>query len=289
MLDQSAITLQLSIVERNQSCCAALALLIWDFIINIEDEWRCIWSTSPVFMNPVKFGYLYVRYFTIVCHSINVYFAINSLSAVPIKPSLCILWFSIVLWCSYSLVVVFNILMMLRVYALYGKDKKVAASLFILLIIDGAISISYALRSIPALNLDATCRAHRGFKHILQFTLVVIMTQSTLLYLTIRKRKIVPDCSHPLIALVVRDSAWIWILFCGIFLANLPYSKMAAVIRIDISFMWPTAIMSIAVCKIVINMQKLKVETPVDESVYLTSHISLPDESTRISQREIFA
>ncbi|KAF8990424.1 hypothetical protein BDQ17DRAFT_1371940 [Cyathus striatus] len=73
------------------------------------------------------------------------------------------------------------------------------------------------------------------------------MTQSTLLYLTMHKRKIVPNHSHPLIALVVRDSAWIWILFCGIFLANLPYSKMAAVIRIDISFMWPTAIMSIAV------------------------------------------
>ncbi|KAF8990419.1 hypothetical protein BDQ17DRAFT_1371932, partial [Cyathus striatus] len=68
MFDQSAIALQLSIMERNQSFCAALALLIWDFIINIEDEWRCIWSISPVFMNPVKLGYIFVRYFTVVYH-----------------------------------------------------------------------------------------------------------------------------------------------------------------------------------------------------------------------------
>ncbi|KAF8887643.1 hypothetical protein CPB84DRAFT_1491771 [Gymnopilus junonius] len=74
--------------------------------------------------------------------------------------------------------------------------------------------------------------------------------------LTAVKRDLV-KLGAPVVKRVIRDGAWIIIFLCSTFTAMISYSWILQIMQGHIVFGWPNTILSIACCRIIMNMETL--------------------------------
>ncbi|TFK32903.1 hypothetical protein BDQ12DRAFT_716164 [Crucibulum laeve] len=273
-----SIVLSSALFSRNYSSCAALSVLICEYIANFKDEYTYFWSKGIRAPGSIKWLYLFSRYFPLFAHAVNLGFSTTSLSQLPVDREICQTWFYALMGGSYALLVALDIVLMMRVYALYLQDKRVAVMFAVLLVLEGAVGIVYGSRSINTMPFNEICEGTSSPTELISFLCCVTLTQTAIWTMTLSKRRVVPGQPHPLVRLLLRDGTWAWAIICGVFISQAPYSLSSKIIRVDIGFMWPTVMLSLAACKIIINMQKLRMKTDSGDfnrgsEIFLTSNI----------------
>ncbi|KAF9463219.1 hypothetical protein BDZ94DRAFT_630965 [Collybia nuda] len=261
----------MSFLFRNCLIFAATTCLIWDTFLNFSDECQYIWRTA------VKMIYIFSRWFGITMQIINcVWVSSPTLSHSELQPETCQRWFGVQTLTLLTLLSALEIILALRVFALYNQNRKIGIFLAIILLGAFVVSLIFGVLTLRSLDFDGNCSAPSSPREVAYFSAVVISVHSLMWGLTVHKRNF---GSHdtltrvPIVRLVMRDGAWVFIVVCSMIMAITPYSFVINV-EAHIIYPWPTTLMSIFICRLILNMQHLKTDNPNIEPE-LTSCIDL--------------
>ncbi|KAF7376732.1 hypothetical protein MSAN_00090400 [Mycena sanguinolenta] len=121
------------------------SILVWDWLSCLPLEWRYIWKSGDRW-SPVKILYCLVRYYTLLVLVVtDVWFF------APWSESACARYVRILPGIAVLIDLAIELVLALRVYALYGCSKKMGA--FLLVLIAGFLAVMIA---VPILAFDYT-------------------------------------------------------------------------------------------------------------------------------------
>lgn len=104
-------------------------LMVLEYLWFLSDEVRLIW---PRFWKTTEAKiYVVTRYAGLAGQSFNIWFAFRMLSGVSNSPSACRVWYSYQTGTIECLLLSVELLLMMRVYKMYKKDKSICALLFV--------------------------------------------------------------------------------------------------------------------------------------------------------------
>ncbi|KAF8954657.1 hypothetical protein BDZ97DRAFT_438528 [Flammula alnicola] len=247
---------------RKWSTLASLAVLSWEYILTSRDEFRHIWRRPTT---GVKITYIFSRYFAIIVQSINFYLVSGPLWSVDIPDTVCKQWFMFLIIAACCLMAALDVILMLRIYALYLKDIRIAVLLVLLFCAQIAAEAVLSPRTILDVPFDCICDTTETHPNIIYFCIFVWVTHLPLGILTVAKRNLA-QLGVPVARVVTRDGIWIVILVCSLFSAIIPYSFISQVSKAHVVFGWPISLLSITCCRMIMNMLKLRPTTLDPES-----------------------
>ncbi|TFK31169.1 hypothetical protein BDQ12DRAFT_717135 [Crucibulum laeve] len=241
---------------REWSSLGTVVIIIWDILLLFNDEYTHIWST-PSFA--LKWIYLFARYFPLLFQSTSYYLLTHILSRPPISWSICFAWTLAHIAAIRIMTAVIEGVLMLRVYALYGKNTAVGWFLVALFLTQRVIAIGVAVRVRKTVQFDEICRANAGITDAIVLGAGILVTQVVIWTMTVAKRKARMESrsNSRFMSLLLRDGAWAFVGIIALYSVIVPYSFIVE-ISSHIAFSWPISLLSIATCRIIINMQGLK-------------------------------
>ncbi|KAJ7354461.1 hypothetical protein DFH08DRAFT_854918 [Mycena albidolilacea] len=145
MSDDAGVPELIHVVNVAQTYIACTtSILVWDWLSCLPQEWRCIWSRPG--WSPIKILYCLVRYYTLLVLVVtDVWFFADW------SESSCARYVRILPGIAVLIDVSVELVLALRVYALYGCTKTIGA--FLLLLIAGFLGVMIA---VPILAFDYT-------------------------------------------------------------------------------------------------------------------------------------
>ncbi|TFK31653.1 hypothetical protein BDQ12DRAFT_693769 [Crucibulum laeve] len=241
---------------REWSTLGTVVVIIWDMFLLFNDEYTYIWST-PSFA--LKWIYLFARYFVILFQSTCYYFLTHTLSRPPVLESICFTWTLVHIIVTQIMTAVIEGVLMLRVYALYRQDIAVGWLLFTVFLIQRVIAVGVDVRVGEYVRYDEICRAKQETVDVLVLGAGVLFTQAVIWTLTFSKRKVRKESTSNarFMGLLLRDGAWAFAGIVALFSVIVPYAFLVE-ISSHTAFSWPISLLSIATCRIILNMQGLK-------------------------------
>ncbi|KAL4268925.1 DUF6533 domain-containing protein [Pleurotus pulmonarius] len=133
---------------------AALFVQVWEWSITLDDEVEYIWSKPKT--SWVKWVFLFLRYFTFVAQFVNRSVDMAVLYDFPLRLSAIKVYYIVGVVVAQLAMAGVEIVMMVRVYALYGRSKYVKFS-FIFLLFAGFVTMVVGLvLNIPEDNFKPT-------------------------------------------------------------------------------------------------------------------------------------
>ncbi|KAF8900702.1 hypothetical protein CPB84DRAFT_1778704 [Gymnopilus junonius] len=276
------------VFARNICSLAGLVWLIWEYVVTWHNEYRYIWGGS---MNRVKYIYLFSRYFAIAAQVVNTCLVFFPLSRLPVGRRECEAWLLFMIVSACLLMLAVDIVIMLRVYALYNCSLRIALFLAFLLLGQIAVATTCTALTIPKTPFGPTCDVLKTPLDAAYIMAAAIFSQTVLLILTVRKRKVAFGQS-PVVDLVVRDGAWVFALIVSMFVVIIPYLLVAQVAKPYVILVLPLSLLSIMACRLILNMQKVVVipanysgDGMTDTGIAFTSYIDFPEDESRIPSR----
>jgi len=97
-------------------------LLVWDTLLTLDDESRLFWRqrfTFPTWL------FLWSRYGSIIIHAAGT--VVNSLP--DLSDEICFVWLAFEGWFNLSIIVAVELILQLRIYALFNQSRKIGAVL----------------------------------------------------------------------------------------------------------------------------------------------------------------
>ncbi|KAF8958805.1 hypothetical protein BDZ97DRAFT_2078450 [Flammula alnicola] len=195
---------------RKWSTLASLAVLSWEYILTSRDEFCYIWRRPTT---GVKITYIFSHYFAIIVQSINFYLVSGPLWSVDIPDTVCKQWFMFLIIAACCLMAALDLILMLRIYALYLKDIRITVLLVLLFCAQIAAEAVLSPRTILDVPFDCICDTTETHPNIIYFCISVWVTHLPLGILTVAKRNLA-QLGVPVARVVTRDGIWIVILVC---------------------------------------------------------------------------
>jgi len=276
------------VFARNLCSLAALVWLIWEYVVTWHNEYRYIWGGS---MNRVKYIYLFSRYFAIAAQVVNICLVFFPLSRLPVGRRECEAWLLFLIVSACLLMITVDVVIMLRVYALYNCSLRIALFLTFMLLGQIAVVTTCTPLTVPKAPFGPSCDVLKTPPDVAYFMVTVIASHTALLILTVRKRKVAFGQS-PVVDLVVRDGAWVFVLVVSMFMVTIPYSLVSQVAKPYVMFVLPISLLSIIACRVILNMQEVVVipgnysgDGTTDTGIAFTSYIDFPEDDSRAPSR----
>ncbi|KAF9001124.1 hypothetical protein BDQ17DRAFT_1542889 [Cyathus striatus] len=238
---------------RTISTLSALIVLLFEYVLNFQDEFRFVWRKPRI--TTIKVVYLISRYGAILTQIVNLVVARLVMDRIPVSKHLCKIWFIFHMTSATGFLFALDIVLMIRVYALYNCDPKVGTFLATLLITQAVLVSTFAWRS-GDIPLSISCNITTK-QEILAPSVFVIGTHLLLLAMTMYKRKVVAEQSA-LLDLVVRDGTYMFVFVFSVFTATIPYSLVVDYAESHVMFVWPTTFFSVFACRLILNMRNLR-------------------------------
>ncbi|TFK37247.1 hypothetical protein BDQ12DRAFT_685556 [Crucibulum laeve] len=240
---------------RPYSSLASLIVLLLEYILTCPSEYRYVWKTPR---SNVKFIYLFSRYFGLISQCTDFLLLMTAKSRVPVEASICKAWFVSLFLCCSILLRALDTVIMLRVYALYNQSRTIAFVLifisFLHLGYSGVISAqSYAH------DFDGFCNM-KGRHHEGAYMGAMVSAMHIFVWALAFSKRHIAFGQAPVVRMVVREGGWMFALIIAIMGITVPFSYVNNAVRGHIIFVWPSSLFSIAACRLIISMQKLKVE-----------------------------
>ncbi|KAF4616866.1 hypothetical protein D9613_008913 [Agrocybe pediades] len=186
----------------------------------------------------------------------HLWLVLSPFSTPGVQRSVCQRWFAFQLVSSLGYLALLDLILMLRLYALYRKDVRIAIFLAVcfsgLLIIELVFAPS-AMYSVP---YDPICNALESPTSFAFFGGAVWVVHLSMAALTAAKWNLTV-MGIPIAKMVARDRAWSLSLIVVVFAVIVPYSATLKSIKPETVFMWPTSLFSITCCRLIMNMQTL--------------------------------
>ncbi|KAF8881257.1 hypothetical protein BD779DRAFT_1025887 [Infundibulicybe gibba] len=203
---------------------------------------------------------------------------------VPVAHTTCKAWFMFQSLCTISLMSSVNALLMLRVYALYDRSRRVATFLVTILFMDVVSLSAQALYLcaetvvVPEVPIfDEACLMKQTPSAVLSSSIEVLVIQGTLWGMTWWKsNRSEPWTRTPLISLVVRDGAFVFVGLFAILVITLPYALLVRSVE-HVVFSWSISLMAFIACRLIINLLQLNTSgAGTQGDLELTSFIEIP-------------
>jgi len=249
---------------------AALAALLWDWAISLEDEVRYIWK-SPSITN--KWVYLISRYLGIVSQFVASFITFsNGFKDVP--KEICQRWTCLETTISLVLFGLVEFIQFLRVYAFYDKNTKIGIFLASWFCIELGTAGYYQYRA-SGLDFDPSCGVIRMPWIAIVVAVNMLVSQFATLFVLFWRRKVVAPGSLedvPVAYIVLRDGTLLFLATC----VNMGISTIYSAKGGHIVFMTQTlnATLSIAACRMALNLQSIRPNlrrTTLTYDVHLTT------------------
>ncbi|KAG2055162.1 hypothetical protein BDR06DRAFT_1020411 [Suillus hirtellus] len=196
------------------------ALMVLEYIWSFTDEVRLVW---PRFLKTTEAKiYVVTRYAGLAGQGCNIWFALRMVSRVPNSPSTCRAWYSYQISMTQCLLFSVELLLMPRVYKMYGEDK----SIFVLLIVFGGVQFAANAASarsvITGTSYSPTCviisphhsRIYHGVSIIVMFMFILL----TMLWRFFRSSSGLSGPPRAWLKLAVRDGSCTTIAIMSIFI-----------------------------------------------------------------------
>ncbi|KDQ50457.1 hypothetical protein JAAARDRAFT_585327 [Jaapia argillacea MUCL 33604] len=272
------------------SSVSALAFLVWDIHLTFDDEVEYIWKQA--WGSPAKPLFLYIRYFSIIAQVVLLVPRVNLPRTPPSHYLSCRTWFIFKIVAFQSMLSGLGLILMLRVYALYNRARRVRSILQTLFSIEMLLILPIYCALFPLLELDEMCEPRPSPMSQLPLHLlsgVTAIVQVTLLVLTMIKpvasmRKGWRYRTPSIIFVVARDGAWVFGLMIGVVFLSQIFDIFVGPLYRDLVFTWFLTIVSFSGSRLILNLYGFGVRQSVegDSVACLTSQI-------RISDLELFS
>ncbi|KAF8150891.1 hypothetical protein B0H34DRAFT_155289 [Crassisporium funariophilum] len=210
---------------------AALSALFWDAIIGMEDEYEYIWKSPPI---TNKWIYLTSRYIGTFTQLANHVMIVSEVSGPHTTERRCRFRIRYEITTSLLLFGLVEIILMLRVYALYNKNRTVALALMFWFLAEFTMAGYFVWQGAALIQFNSSCTILKVPFNAIGYMFMLIV---------------------PIYYLVVRDGSLLFAVICSIFLFSIPYTIIRRQIGIIIPFM--SATLSIAACRITLNLQSM--------------------------------
>lgn len=233
-------------------------------------------------MGPVKRIYLFSRYYGICWHIIDSAAMLGPLASICIQPLICAIWHGSKLLTCLCLLVALEVVLSLRLYALYCKNRNIGIFLLIMLSTGVAVMVTCYVRTMRFVHFDDACLVRKTPYEYAYFSAFCLMRHSLLWMLTIHKRnmgRLGRLNRAPIVNLMLRDGAWIFAAISLLLAMVIPSSFLIPAIA-QAMFPWFTSLVSIFTCRLILNMQRLQMESTTS-GPELTTNIE-PELTTNI-------
>ncbi|PFH49076.1 hypothetical protein AMATHDRAFT_41794 [Amanita thiersii Skay4041] len=152
--------------------------------------------------------------------------------------------------------------LMLRVYALYEKDMKIAALLSLSLLAEFCFNFIYVIFTAHDFEVDGACLAKKTPRWVLPYGVFAVAQQLLIWGLTLQKRirfSSFDNTSRKISQVVMRDGTWVLIGTSAILLTSIPYSLFIHRLT-HIIFAILIPVCSATACRLILKMQQLRIE-----------------------------
>jgi len=194
---------------------ASFAFLVWDWIIHLGDEVECIWWSKT---NWMTWMYLFLRYFPIM---VECSLVIISNANPPM--SICTHWHIYQATCFVLLTFGVEVVLVVRIYALYNRKKAVIIPVLVVWLIEAAAMILSMIFAVPRMTFFGPCMIAYAPPCIMGYWMSATAFETILFILTLfRFFQFAPlhRKQGTLLHVFVRDGTWAYAVTFVVMLVN---------------------------------------------------------------------
>lgn len=230
---------------------AALFVQVWEWAITLDDEVEYIWSKPK--SSWVKWVFLFLRYFTFVTQFVNRSVDMAVLYDFPLRPSAIKVYYIVGVIVAQLAMAGVESVMMVRVYALYGRSKYVKFSFIFLLFAGFATMIVGLVLNIPEDNFKPTSIMVSAPASFAYFGVAALVSQVAILALSAMRWR--PGSSAPVMRMFMFDGmlAFISISIVSTVLTICTLLRLSSTAT---SYAWLLCLVSSAGCRLILNIQR---------------------------------
>ncbi|EIW55621.1 uncharacterized protein TRAVEDRAFT_50105 [Trametes versicolor FP-101664 SS1] len=237
-------------IVTSEVACSATALLVWDVLINLDREIEYIWSGRNGW---VKWTFLLMRHVPYLIQG-----AVLTLVATAghiWENWECKAWIAFQLVGIEALTIIVEVVLMVRVYAMYNRDRAVLALIILLFVAEVAAMWSILAISIPQITFTSQCLVTTTPKLFPAYWTLSLAFETTLFALTLLRFAstvaAAPVHRHSILFVLVRDV----VMLLNTVMYQTQHNALAGV-----CYFWEISVMAFAGSHILLNLRQLAVE-----------------------------
>ncbi|KAF8965453.1 hypothetical protein BDZ97DRAFT_783013 [Flammula alnicola] len=255
---------------------ASVVCLLWEYVLTLSHEYTYIWKSQ---LTVTKWLYLLLRYVPLICQVANHIVTRILFSKRPLSPSVCAIWFAYQTVYLQITIHLFELVLLVRVWALYKKDVKVSIFLGVVYVSEIGVMVYAGFHVNYLLRYDGTCLVENTpMYHAIILCVAQIVVQVIIWVMTWYKQaNPFKEWQGPSYKIMVsrafRDGLVVFLLFCTLFAVPTAYSLRVRSLTHSV-FTLLTTVLSVAGCRVIINVQTLTLHrsgASPDSEVQLTS------------------
>ncbi|KAI0048459.1 hypothetical protein FA95DRAFT_1038106 [Auriscalpium vulgare] len=240
------------------SSVAALAFLIWDVLITLDDEVEYIWRKPNRYW--AKWLYLFVRYFAVMIQIALLFVGTEIAASLHYGPHACVSWYIFQEVTTQVLIASVEIILMIRVHALYDRNRAVTATLLLLFLAENITMIATLVAVAQDVQMNSYCVVLHTPHRLLLFAIAFVLFETMLFILTLFKfiRAFQTGWGRtPVITLLMRDGTWAFALIFATLCVNGAFYLGTTSPLTSVAFPWLISIEAFAGSRLILNMQTL--------------------------------
>ncbi|KAF8180136.1 hypothetical protein BJ912DRAFT_981839, partial [Pholiota molesta] len=274
------------------SKAASIGALIFqslELFNHIPEEIEYLWRTPFRLMTCL---YALSRYFPLCVQIANI--ALSELVYASSKPGLCFFTFIVKGVSAQLITTCIEAILVIRVHALYNCNRRTGLFLLSIMIIGTTLEATGTaltfLHMRPGPKASMCTPQRCPVQSVIAFVLGASLIQATLLVMTLSRIILYRQTGWmrtPVVSLMLRDGVIVFLVLTIIIAVFTAVEMVSSdnMLLFDVVYSWYVALLSIAGCRLVLNMRKLAVQHP-----RIQQSISFPVElSTFFGDQTIFA
>ncbi|KZP22051.1 hypothetical protein FIBSPDRAFT_1043766 [Athelia psychrophila] len=242
------------------------SLLLWETCITFGSEVEFIWSKPN--RSPIKWLYLWIRYYGL---AVQILFSIM-IFRLPLPLEGCRTWYNAQFMLVQGLLSSIELVLVIRVYALYNCNKRVVLLMGVFLLSEIGALFAAVLQNTSTMHFTPRCYTVPEPGLVMPYAAAMVTNHVVIIGLTLGKQFLGNRAvwgRTPLVQLIMRDGT---LAFVFMFLL-LCMSMAHFAVQINATFIliiWFFPLMSLAGCRLILNMHQF---TAVRASTRFTTNI----------------
>ncbi|KZP30020.1 hypothetical protein FIBSPDRAFT_1038390 [Athelia psychrophila] len=231
-----------------------LVFVCWEALVTHDNEVQFIWSKPNTSF--IKWLFLYIRYAGILGQIFNVFVT----TQYPLSSAQCVYWFTVKCVIGQAMMSAFETVLILRVYALYGRSYRVAAAMLFFILAEITITSTAVWHMMPTLDFGPTCFTVLPHKATTYYMAGALSTQLAIVTLTLHKSSATSLSmsrwsNNALSTIIKRDGT----AACGtvfvLILAVMIHVVLEDTLILALVVYWFFPLLSVGGCRLVLNTQ----------------------------------
>ncbi|KAF8553022.1 hypothetical protein OG21DRAFT_1498001 [Imleria badia] len=253
----SAVTLQS--LELQQLCgyiaAATWVIIVWEGFIGFDDEVKFIWPMA--WSAHIKWLYLFGKYGALALQTAVFGIQVGYLANHAIPLHYCRVYRLAEMAASTLLMLCFDAVLLLRIYALYGLRSWSSTLATSGVVIEFVTTVVSAGWTIPTTLYDSSCAMIEVAKTILVFVIGTFVAQAILLWLAYRRRESARRARSSIACVTIRDGLLVFsgiaVFLVMIFVFTIHNSPVTTLM-----IFWIPMVTSVATSRIILNLQRAR-------------------------------